>query len=109
MPAKKVMIQPKDVAEWILSFENEETILTERTLQKTQPRAPEPNRQPGIESPAQLFNAIGMGDKDHSWVEIDFNEYKEREYLKGKVKYYFDAVGKQHQEIRARNREMDTD
>ena len=102
MPAEKIVIKAKDKAEWILSFET--AILTERFTQKTPPVPPRRNQQPGIDSPAQLFNAIGMGEAGHSWIEVDFNEYSNREFLRGKVKEVFDSVGKQHRELRLRRK-----
>lgn len=104
LPAEKVTLQPKDKADWILSFDT--AILTERRLQKEPPGAPDPSSQPGIESPAQLFNAIGMGDRKNSWIEVDFNEYSQREFLRKKVKEVFDRIGKQHREIRKRKAEQ---
>ena len=100
LPAEKVTLQPKEKGDWILSYDT--AILTERSISKEPPRASDPNSQPGIKSPAQLFNAIGMGNEKDSWIEVDFNEYSERKFLKSKVKGIFDAVGKQHREIRKR-------
>lgn len=100
-PFTTVSLAPKAKAEWVLSYDD--TILTERTIQKEPPTAQAPDKQqPGIESPAQLFNAIGMGDKKDSWIEIDFNEYEQREFLRGKVKGAFDMVGNLHRQIRKR-------
>jgi hypothetical protein len=102
LPAEKIFIKAKDRAEWALSFEK--AILTERVTQKGPPAVPNRNEQPGIDSPAQLFNAIGMGQPEHSWIEIDFNEYSNREFLRGQVKSAFDTVGKLHRELRLRRR-----
>ena len=102
LPAEKVTLPPKEKGDWILSFDT--AILTERRIRKEAPRAINPNSQPGIESPAKLFNAIGMGKKKDSWVEIDFNEYSNWKFLKSRVKGIFDAVGKLHCEIRKRKR-----
>ena len=99
-PAEQITLKPKEKAEWVLPYDK--TILSECRRHKKPPRTSDPNKQPGIDSPAQLFNAIGMGDKHHSWIEIDFNEYSHRKFLKSKVKDIFDAVGKQHREMRER-------
>lgn len=101
-PAEKVTLNPKEKAEWLLRYDT--TILSECRRQKGPIKASDPNKQPGIDSPSQLFNAIGMGDKRDSWIEVDFNEYSQRKFLKSKVKSIFDAVGKQHRELRERGR-----
>jgi hypothetical protein len=102
-PLCKTPLPPKDKLEWRLSFKPFEWALGERTRQKTPPISKDPKSPPGIESPAQLFNAIGMGNAKDSWIEIDFNEYEQRKFLKGKVKRVFDLVGKQHRELRKKN------
>jgi len=99
-PQSAVTLPPKEEAKWILSFEVSKIGIQERTHRKTPILNPNQNAQPGIESPAQLFNAIGMGNAKDSWIEVDFNEYKQRCFLKGKVKKMFDIVGKQLQALR---------
>lgn len=99
-PFETVSLTPKTKCEWSICYEPEKTIIVERTTLKEPPKASNPNKQPGIESPGQLFNAIGMGEEDHSWIEVDFNEYTNREFLRGEVKSVFDAVGKQLRELR---------
>jgi hypothetical protein len=106
-PGDKVSIRAKDRSEWLLSFD--EVRLTERTRQRTPPLDIDLKKQPGIESPAQLFNAIGMGEKSHSWIEVDFNEYSQRQFLKGKVKFTFDLVGKRHRELRKQKKSEQDD
>lgn len=99
-PQCKTTLPPNDKLERQLSFKPLECRLGERTRQKSAPITKDPHAPPGIESPAQLFNAIGMGNANDSWIEIDFNEYEQREFLRGSVKEMFDLVGKQHRELR---------
>lgn len=99
-PQSKVTLSPKDKVKWVLSFEPKETVVTERIRTKNPNTKYDPDSQPGIDSPAQLFNAIGMGKKSCSWIEVDFNEYEDRIYLKGRVQEVFDMVGKTHRELR---------
>ncbi len=103
-PREKFNLASKDEAHWKLLFENSKTCIQERTRSKAPPLNHNPKAQPGIESPAQLFNAIGMGNAIDSWVEVDFNEYKDRRFLRGKVKRMFDIVGQQHRELRKQQR-----
>jgi len=93
-PHGTVELKPKAIAEWVLSFEPYETRIIVRHLTKTPPTDFN-SKGPGIDSPAQLFNAIGMGNKKLSWVEVDFNEYEERKFLSGEIQGIFDFVGKQ--------------
>lgn len=100
-PISTVTLPPKGRNKWTLPYE--ETRIIERRIQKSPPGIFEPNQQPPIKSPAQLFNAIGMGAEKASWIEIDFNEYEQRVFLRGKVKGMFDLVGNQHKQIRERD------
>jgi hypothetical protein len=97
-PQSKVTLPTKDKGKWVLSFD--QVVITKRTRSKNPDFDHDPNSHPGIDSPAQLFNAIGMGNETDSWLEIDFNEYEDRVYLKGKVKEVFDMVGKTHRSMR---------
>jgi hypothetical protein len=58
-----------------------------------------------IESDIRGKNA--SGDADASWVEVDFNEYDDRVFLKGKIKAVFNEVGLTHRKIRTKNAEKD--
>lgn len=100
VPHTTVELKPKQTEEWYLSYEPHETIVTVRYFAKSQV-IPQSDG-PGIESPAQLFNAIGMGKANDSWVEIDFNEYRERRFLHRKIKNTFDFVGLQTRARRER-------
>lgn len=99
-PSDKVTIAPKDKAEWALDYEPARTIVKRLTETKQPPPYLDPDEGPGIDSPADLFNAIGMGRVEDSWIELDFNEYERREFKKGKVKEIFDSVGRATRELR---------
>jgi hypothetical protein len=92
-PNQKVTVTKKDKAFWHLTYDANISII-ERRIQKDPPSSISPDAQPGIQSPAQLFNAIGMGDPKASWIEVDFNEYEGREFLRGKVQPIIDNIGK---------------
>ena len=51
-----------------------------------------------------LFHAIAAGSEEDSWVEIDFNDVLRRKFLKGKVKYFFEAVEKYMIELKRKHR-----
>ncbi len=103
VPSTEIKLEPKQTRNWKVPFDPDETVIVQQYL--TKEAQPSFSDQPGIESPAQLFNAIGMGDKRHSWVEVDFNEYESRVYLKGKVKPMFDFVGKHMESKREDSKE----
>jgi hypothetical protein len=50
-----------------------------------------------------------MGNAKDSWLEIDFNEYKSRKFLHGKVKAVFDLVGKQMRATRSKKTQSQLD
>jgi hypothetical protein len=102
-PQSKQSLLPKDKLEWKLSTKPFEWVLGERAKQRVMPINSDPMALPGIESPAQLFNAIGMGNARDSWIEVDFNEYENRKFLRGKIKRIFDLVGRECSELRKKN------
>ena len=101
MPQSTVELRPKETKKWCLSLESHETKIVVRYLAKD-PTVARNASGPGIDSPAQLFNAIGMSPKNHSWVEVDFNEYEQRKFLRGTIQGVFDMVGKMHKALRNR-------
>jgi hypothetical protein len=44
---------------------------------------------PSFDSPADLFRAIANGPRKHSWIEIDFNEFRQRRFRRGRMKRLF--------------------
>ena len=102
-PFSKVSLAPKDRAIWKLEYEPAKSKIQKFTEMDRPPPYPPDNDGPGIDSPASLFNAIGMGKKEDSWIEVDFNEYDKRIFKRGDVKEIFDAVGKATRELRKIN------
>jgi len=103
-PFDKVTIEPKDRHEWSLEYEPGRTKIQTYAEMPTPPPYSDGSDGPGIDSPASLFNAIGMGEAKDSWIEIDFNEYEKRIYKKGDVKAIFDGVGKATKALRTQKK-----
>lgn len=101
-PFDKVSIPPKDKREWSLEYEPSKTKVRRNSVMDAFPPYFASDHGPDIDSPASLFDAIGRGDPKDSWIEIDFNEYDNRVFAKGRVSEIFDAVGKAVQEWRKR-------
>ncbi len=99
-PPTTTEVKPKAKCEWVFSFVPFETLLGEHIRQKEKPKVSPPDLQPGIAHPSQLFNAIGMGSPDNSWLEIDFNEYERREFQRGEVQEAFARVRSHRDELR---------
>lgn len=97
-PWEPVTIPPKGKAVWHLSFKA--VRLTERWTQRAPSADQNPRAQPGIDRPEDLFNAVGMGDRKASWIEIDFNEFEQHRFKRGLVQPVFDLVGRQHRQLR---------
>ena len=95
-PFEKIRIEPKDRASWTLDYFPKEVRVTRRTTYDAPPPYPSDDSGPGIDTPMQLFDAIAYAPREDSWVEIDLNEYDQREFLKGEVKAIFEAVMKMH-------------
>lgn len=93
VPHGHVHLGPKSRGIWFLSWAPGDLAIVVRTVSKQPPKTNDEAMNPGIESPMQLFDAIRMGDARASWVEVDFNEYREREFLRGKMKGIFTVVG----------------
>ena len=95
-PFEKIKIEPKDRASWSLDYFPREVRISRHTTCDAPPPYPTDGSGPGIESPMQLFDAIAHAPKEDSWIEIDFNEYDRREFLKGEIKAVFETVRKMH-------------
>lgn len=91
LPWKTVEIAPKAKFDFFLSYANAETKIQRNELQKTPPKFIE-NNYPSFGSGADLFKAIANGDKRDSWMEIDFNEFKDRRFRRGRIKREFSAI-----------------
>jgi hypothetical protein len=83
-------IAPKDSAEFCLPFDR--TIVSKHYLSKEPPKSDKGTAGPGFDSPADLFKAIARSPEKSSWVEIDFNEFRRRRVLRGKMKSLFQAI-----------------
>lgn len=95
LPVESVTIPPKERFRFVLGYQLSEIIVGKRYLTKEPAIISSADRSgPSFDSPAGLFNAIGMGKASDSWIEINFNQYKQRRYKKGKIKCLFDNIGK---------------
>ena len=93
IPFGAVELAPKKKKTWRLSYEPDETLVSVNYITPKPPSGEKDPDGPGIDSPAQIFNAIGRGNPKDSWIELDFNEYEKRKFKKGKIKNMFDNVG----------------
>ena len=93
IPHEGITIPPKHNGRFVLSYEPLQTVVGRRHLSKTLPIEDVEQSGPSFDSPANLFNAIGMGKTADSWIEVDFNQYAERRYKKGKIKSLFNHIG----------------
>jgi hypothetical protein len=85
-PYEQQIIQPKETKEFYLSW-----VLPARVclMQKVK-QLPAPNiTLPSFDSPADLFGAIMNGNKNDSWIEIGFNEFRAKYFKKGRIKELF--------------------
>jgi hypothetical protein len=97
-PATAQTIHAKETKEFILSPLQPITIGHIQIVEKLP--APD-SRYPSFESPVDLFRAIMNGNAKDSWLEIDFNEFKNRIFRRGELKDFFQAAfnfGKEHRE-----------
>jgi hypothetical protein len=90
-PFEEVKIAPKERKQFLLKYNNNK--VSRRYLTPHRPTPREDNSGPGFDSPANLFNAIGHGNPEDSWLEIDFNEFDDRVFLKGKIQPMIDSIG----------------
>lgn len=97
-PYGEIKLEPKSKTSWRLEYSRNIVSVHYRT--KTPPQAEVDPEGPGIESPAQLFNAIGHGAPKDSWISVDFNEHQGRVFQRGKVQMIFDQVGKKMKQLR---------
>ena len=91
LPRKTVEIAPKAKFDFYLSYANAETLIQRSELQKTPPEFIASD-YPSFNSGADLFKAIANGEKQDSWIEIDFNEFKSRRFRRGRIKREFSAI-----------------
>jgi len=90
-PYEDVKIAPKERKQFVLRYHNNK--VSRHYLSSNLPSPHEDRSGPGFDSPANLFNAIGRGSAEDSWLEIDFNEFDRRIFLKGKIQPMIDSIG----------------
>ena len=91
LPWQTVSISPKAHHPFFLSSSNPETQIVQRFQTKTPPKYA-PNALPSFSSSADLFKAIANGNPKDSWIEVDFNEFRERRCHRGHIKQLFAAI-----------------
>lgn len=90
-PYESIQIQPRARAEFDLPFND--NIMGRRYETQSIPKdLNNPDRPPPWESAAQLFLAIARGAPNASWIEVDFNEFTERRFLRGRIQRLFHLI-----------------
>ena len=85
-------IPSKDKREFHLPYER--TIVGQHYESNELPNLHAEDSGPGFDSPADLFKAIARSKPEDSWLEIDFNEYRKRRFLQGRVQSFFHDIAK---------------
>lgn len=91
-PYETITISPRAKQEYLLPFEH--TIVGRRYESKQRPNLNEEGASPTFDSPADLFKAIARSKPKDTWLEIDFNEFTRRVFLKGDIQPMFDDITK---------------
>ena len=93
LPKTTADIKPGASHEFHLSYKNSETEIKQvrRTKDPKIANAPPPLRLT-FDNNGALFKAIANGDRRDSWIEIDFNEFKDRQFCRGQIKRAFLAI-----------------
>jgi hypothetical protein len=86
-PLEKITISPKDTIEHSLPFPP--TRIT-RTVLSERPPLPDEAKAPPFRSPLGLWRLFALCPPEQSWVSIDFNEFRHREYCRGSVRSMFE-------------------
>lgn len=84
-PNEKAEIIPKDTKEYQLGY-------GDCRIQRHSNSINDDNIPLSFSNPGDLFRAIANGRKEDSWAEIDFNEYRYKKYLRGKIKSVFHSI-----------------
>ncbi len=90
-PYEEVRLAPKETKQFLLKYND--NVVSRHYLSLSPPDPREDTSGPGFDSPANLFNAIGRGKPKDSWLEIDFNEFNGKIFLKGKIQPMIDSIG----------------
>lgn len=86
-PHDTVHVAPRDRIEYHLPFV--ETIIGRRYTTEQRPNLNTDDSDPPFESCADLFKAIARAPQRDVWLEIDFNEFTQRQFLRGKLQPLF--------------------
>lgn len=92
-PRENTDLPPKHDAKFHLSYDG--CIVRQFTILDHRPDVIDNGTPP--ETPAHLFLAISKAKPEDSWLEVDFNEFTRRDFLKGKIRSVFEhmlAVGR---------------
>lgn len=92
-PGEVTDIPPKHDAKFFLSYDG----CAVRLFTVTRQRPGNLGGGSPPETPAHLFLAISKAKSEDSWIEVDFNEFERREFMKGKIRSIFEhmlAVGR---------------
>lgn len=88
-PQEKVSITPKDSATYFIPFP---PTLVSQTVLASRPPLPSEAQPPPFRSPFGLWRLFALCRPDQSWVAIDFNEFRHREYCRGDVRGIFEGT-----------------
>lgn len=91
-PTETITIAPRARQAYFLPFEH--TIVGRRYETKQMPNLNADDSGPTFDSPADLFKSIARSKPNESWLEIDFNEFTSRIFLKGEVQPMFHNITK---------------
>lgn len=81
-PFEKITIQPKDRSDWTHTFGAAGSrFLTVQTMEEDEKM---PNGPP-VSGLNEIYDRIIERDPNETWIEIDFNEYNKREFMRGKL------------------------
>ena len=101
-PIGKQKIEPRDTKDFFIPFGN--TTVQHRQYVKKPPA--DFDAYPSFDSPADLFRAIANGHRKSSWIEIDFNEFKERKFRRRQIAPLFAQairMGQERYKVKAKS------
>lgn len=87
VPHDTIHIAPRDRMVYHLPFV--QTIIGRRYTTEQRPNLNSDDCDPPFESPADLFKAIARAPQRDVWLEIDFNEFTQRQFLRGELQPLF--------------------